>query len=88
MFIIDLNYKAPMDIIDKYLEEHNRYLDENYAQLKFISSGRKVLESGGIILANFENRAELMNIIKDDPFYKNNLADYKITEFEPNGNNF
>ena len=82
MFIIDLTYKTPMYLIEKYIEEHRTFLDEYYAQQIFISSGPKVPRTGGIILAHCENKSELMKIIKDDPFYKNNLADYSITEFK------
>lgn len=84
MFIIDLNYKVPMYLIEKYIEEHRTFLDEYYAHSKFITSGPKLPRTGGIIIAACENKAELMKIIKEDPFYKNNLADYIITEFKPN----
>jgi uncharacterized protein YciI len=84
MFIIDLTYKTPMYMIEKYIEEHRTFLDEYYALQKFILSGPKSPRTGGVILADLENKAELMKIIKEDPFYKNNLADYTITEFRPN----
>jgi uncharacterized protein YciI len=83
MFIIDLNYKVPMYLIDKHVEEHRKFLDDFYAQQKFISSGPKSPKNGGIILATCESKSDLMKIIKEDPFYKNNLADYSIIEFTP-----
>jgi uncharacterized protein YciI len=83
MFIIDLTYKTPLDVIEKYIDEHRTFLEEYYAQQKFISSGPKIPRSGGIIIAQCDHKLELMRIIKKDPFYKNNLADYTITEFNP-----
>lgn len=88
MFIIDLNYKVPLYLIEKYIKEHRAFLDEYYAHSIFISSGPKLPRTGGVIIAACENKAELMKIIKEDPFYKNNLADYTITEFKPNKGTF
>lgn len=83
MFVIELKYKVSLYIIDKYIEEHRDFLDKYFALSLFISSGPKIPRTGGIILANFENKTELMKAIKEDPFYKNNLADYVITEYKP-----
>ncbi|MER3463543.1 MAG: GTP cyclohydrolase [Chitinophagaceae bacterium] len=81
MFIIELTYKVSLDQIDQYLESHVEFLDEYFASGNFIASGRKVPRDGGIILAIPINRTEVEAIIKQDPFYQNQLADYKITEF-------
>lgn len=81
MFIIELTYKVSLDQIDQYLESHVDFLDEYFASGNFIASGRKVPRDGGIILAIPINRTEVEAIIKQDPFYQNQLADYKITEF-------
>lgn len=84
MFVVELKYKVSLYIIDRYIEEHRKFLDKYFALSLFISSGPKVPRTGGIILANFVNKTELMKALKEDPFYKNNLADYTITEFIPN----
>lgn len=82
MFIIELTYKVPLSQIDKYLPEHRIFLDKYFSQSLFVSSGPKVPRSGGIILARCENKTELMKVLKKDPFYKNNLADYAIIEYQ------
>ena len=48
-----------------------------------IASGRKIPRTGGIILSNLSDQKKLLNIIEEDPFKKNNLAEYEIIEFEP-----
>jgi uncharacterized protein YciI len=83
MFIVDLNYKSPIKLIEKHIQEHKDYLDEHFTQRIFLLSGPKVPRTGGIILANCESKTDLMRIIKEDPFYKNNMADYSIIEFKP-----
>ena len=83
MFIINLTYKTELGQIDQYLNEHVDFLNEQYALGNFLASGRKVPRTGGIILSNVSSKSELEEIIKKDPFKKNELADYELTEFVP-----
>lgn len=83
MFIINLTYKTPLEKVDRFLNQHNQYLNEQYELGNFIASGRKVPRTGGIILANIGNKSELEKIIQKDPFKINDLADYELIEFVP-----
>lgn len=83
MFIISLTYKVPLDKVEKELENHVQYLKKQYATGSFIASGRKVPRTGGIILSQMKDKSELERIIHEDPFYKNDLANYDIIEFIP-----
>jgi uncharacterized protein YciI len=62
-------------------------LEEQYALGNFVASGRKVPRTGGIILSQLKDRQQLENILSDDPFKKNKLADYEIIEFIPSKTN-
>lgn len=81
MFIVSLTYICDMSEVDKYLSAHIEYLDKHYKKGIFIASGRKVPRDGGIILAQTENRSELEDILKEDPFNIHGLAKYELTEF-------
>jgi len=81
MFIIELTYKVALDKIDAEMKAHVAYLDKYYDAGIFITWGRKVPRNGGIILAKADTKIALEKIIKEDPFYKRKLADYRITEF-------
>tara|TARA_B110000037_G_C16882845_1_gene408728 strand:+ start:346 stop:633 length:288 start_codon:yes stop_codon:yes gene_type:complete len=83
MFIINLTYKTGLNKVDQYLEEHIKFLNEQYESGYFLASGRKVPRTGGIILSNVKTITELEKIIEKDPFKKNALADYELTEFVP-----
>ncbi|WP_281546257.1 YciI family protein [Grimontia sp. SpTr1] len=83
MFIVSLTYKVELSEVDQYIEAHVTFLEKYYAAGKFIASGRKVPRTGGVILVNATNKAELDTIIKEDPFYIANVADYEVTEFIP-----
>ena len=83
MYIIDLMYQKDLSEVEKFLPEHKLYLDKYYALNKFICSGRKNPRNGGIILCKAKNLQEVKSIIKEDPFNRERIADYTITEFEP-----
>ncbi len=83
MFIINLTYKTQLENIDKFLDTHIDFLNEQYQLGNFIASGRKVPRNGGIILSNIKIKAILEEIIDKDPFKINNLADYELIEFIP-----
>lgn len=83
MFIAVLTYKKTIEEIEEKLTEHIKFLDEYYKNNKFLISGRRNPRTGGIILVNSDSLEEVNEIMKKDPFYKNDLADYEIIEFIP-----
>ncbi|WP_299573128.1 YciI family protein [uncultured Leptotrichia sp.] len=83
MYIVSLNYIKEVSEVEKYLEEHVKFLEKYYEMEKFICSGRKNPRTGGVILLNAESLAEVESIILEDPFNANEIAEYEITEFFP-----
>ncbi|BAX80636.1 YciI family protein [Labilibaculum antarcticum] len=83
MFIISLTYKVPLEKVEEELNNHVQYLKEQYALGNFQASGRKVPRTGGVILSTVKDKKQLEEILAKDPFHKNDLADYTITEFIP-----
>lgn len=83
MFIVSLTYVKDLDVVDSYLQEHVEYLKKQYEKGFFIASGRKVPRTGGVILSDIKDKEELMDILKNDPFYKNQVAEYDVIEFVP-----
>lgn len=83
MFVITLTYKKPIEIVDQHLAAHRAFLELGYQKDFFIASGPKIPRTGGIILSQLENQEQLLEIIKQDPFYINEIADFAIVEFTP-----
>ena len=83
MFIVSLTYIVDLKKVDELLPLHVDYLKNQYAQGNFIASGRKVPRTGGIILSKLDSIKKLEEILNQDPFKINNLAEYKIKEFIP-----
>ncbi|MGY4539068.1 uncharacterized protein YciI [Mucilaginibacter sp. UYNi724] len=82
MFIISLNYIAPLEELDEHMDAHVKYLKKYYAADVFLMSGRKVPRTGGVIIAQADSKEILEKIIADDPFHQHKLAEFEITEFQ------
>jgi len=83
MFLILLKYEFGLKITDKEVEAHRAFLDKHYSLNKFICSGAKYPDTGGVILCNAESIEEVRQIITKDSFYKNPAIEYDIIEFMP-----
>ncbi|WP_424356468.1 YciI family protein [Methanobacterium sp. MBAC-LM] len=46
-------------------------------------TGRLNPRAGGVIICNAKNKEEVEALIKEDPFYTNEVAEYEIIEFLP-----
>lgn len=82
MIIAVLTYKKELSEVEKHLEEHRMYLDKYYSSGKFIASGAQNPRIGGIILMNI-TKDEAQILIKEDPFFRNNIAEYELIGFLP-----
>ncbi len=83
MFLVNLIYKKPIELIEIHTAAHRTFLDEGYKQNFFVASGPKIPRTGGVIISQLKNRAQLEEILKQDPFALHDLAAYEITEFNP-----
>jgi len=83
MFLIVLSYRRPLADVDLFITEHRTFLDRYYASGNFLLSGRKEPRNGGVILATANSRSELEEIIGNDPFHREKIAEYEIVEFLP-----
>src|SRR6267142_2693952 len=81
MFIIELSYKGDLAEIDAHMSAHVAFLKKYYASGNFLVSGRKIPRDGGIIVAVGKSRRAIEAIVKEDPFYEQGLADFRIIEF-------
>lgn len=83
MFLVMIHYKKPLETIEQYVVSHRAYLEEGYKKNYFIVSGPRNPRTGGIIISQLNNREKLEEIIQQDPFYLNKIADFEIIEFMP-----
>ncbi|AWF80093.1 GTP cyclohydrolase [Microbulbifer sp. A4B17] len=83
MFIVSLTYIKPPEEVDKFNLEHVEFLNKYYELGYFQLSGRKEPRTGGVILVTIDSRAVLDQILKQDPFYREGLANYEVTQILP-----
>lgn len=83
MIVVTLTYKKPLNEVDSFLSEHVQFLQDNYERKKFLASGRRENRVGGVILILGSSIREAKEIIKNDPFYIQEIADYDFLLFEP-----
>jgi uncharacterized protein YciI len=83
MIVVTLTYKKPLNEVDSFLNEHVQFLQDNYEQKKFLASGRRENRVGGVILILGSSIQEAKEIMKNDPFYIQEIADYDFLLFEP-----
>lgn len=83
MFLVMVNYSKPLEVIDALLPDHVRFLDAHYAAGVFLTSGRRVPRTGGVILARSDSREDLEAILAQDPFAVHQAAQYQVIEFSP-----
>lgn len=82
MVVIELSYKSSLDQVNMHLDAHRAFLGRYYDQGLFIASGPKIPRDGGVILAVCDAK-QAKEIIAEDPFYKNGIAEYRMMEFDP-----
>lgn len=82
MIIVVLTYIKPLAKIDSHLPAHLKFLDEHYANKKFLVSGKRDNRVGGIIIVLSDSIEEAQSIMSQDPFYTHNLASYDYLKFE------
>ncbi len=83
MFLIILRYKKELAEVDRWVPEHRAFLERHYAAGHLLLSGRQEPRTGGVILAQTSSRAQVQALIEQDPFFREQLADYEVIEWLP-----
>jgi uncharacterized protein YciI len=84
MFAVILEYKKPMEDVERHTVAHRAFLDEYYAKGILVMSGRQTSAKGGVIIANAASREQVEQLFAQDPFQLEGVAEYQFYEFTPN----
>ncbi|HET8611274.1 MAG TPA: YciI family protein [Sphingomonas sp.] len=79
VFLISLTYKKSLEEVDRLLDAHIAWLKQGYAEGLLLASGRKQPRTGGMLIA-CGARDAVEALLADDPFRREGIADYAITE--------
>ncbi|MBP8772805.1 MAG: hypothetical protein KBH25_05940 [Aeromonadaceae bacterium] len=83
MYIVLITYTRPLTEIDALIPAHREFLQRHYDAGHFLLSGRREPRTGGVILASLPSRAQLEQLLHEDPFAQAKAAEYEILEFTP-----
>jgi uncharacterized protein YciI len=82
MFAFHSVYLKPLEEVDKHLKAHRSFLKNLYVKGIAICSGPQIPRTGGFILMNAASKAAALEIMANDPYVINGVAEYSIIEFE------
>lgn len=82
MLIAISTYLKPLSEVDVYVTEHRAYLQKLINEHKLLIGGRQNPPIGAVLIALI-TKEELQHLLKEDPFMKAGVAEYKILEFNP-----
>ena len=84
MFVISLTYTAPVDEVDTHSAEHLEWVAAQKAAGVFLTSGRRIPRTGGVLLSPSSlGPQRLAEILTQDPFSVHGVATYEVVEFTP-----
>lgn len=81
MYMINMTFTDLDSVTTELTERHIAHLTDYYQQGALLFGGRKVPRTGGIIISNQNNIAEVEQMLRNDPFIIEGVMSYEITEF-------
>ncbi|MDL2343122.1 YciI family protein [Deinococcus sp. MIMF12] len=83
LWVIESTYLKSGDDLAAVTPRHREWLDGHYRSGLFLTSGRKVDGTGGVLLAQAESQEQLEAVFRDDPFVLEGCSEYRYTAFTP-----
>jgi uncharacterized protein YciI len=81
MYLLDFHNLKPVHEVDEAIEEHRAFLAKYTEAGIFLVAGGKVPRTGGMIVVNNIDRAQLDAILAEAPFLQRGSATVTVTEF-------
>jgi len=82
-YVVEITYCVPLSRIEETVAAHRAHLQSGYEQGLLLASGPQIPRTGGILLARAPSREVLEDFIARDPYRLQELADYRLIEFQP-----
>lgn len=86
MFVIYLKFSTNKPKAPNFMDAHNAWIKSGFESGKFLIVGSLKPNLGGAIIAHNSDFEEIENIVKSDPFVKNDIVTYEINEISINKN--
>ncbi|MGX6604505.1 YciI family protein [Micromonosporaceae bacterium Da 78-11] len=76
-------YVAPLDEVDQLRDQHLAYIEGLEKRGLVVSAGRQDPPVGGVLLFDVDTEAEALELIADDPYVLQGVAEYTPTGWKP-----
>ena len=83
MYLMISTYRAPLDQVDQARAAHLAFVGELERAGVVVSAGRQDPPVGGILLLDVESEARAHELLADDPYVIQGLAEYTATGWQP-----
>lgn len=80
-YLIESQFKKPFADFGEAVPRHRQWLQRFYDESVMLCSGPKADRTGGVMLGRARDDAALQEFLADDPYRKEGLAEYRLTEF-------
>jgi uncharacterized protein YciI len=81
MYALIVNFIKPVDIVTPHIPPHAAWVKKYFDKGLFLAAGPKTSGLGGVILTKPIDKKMLMQIIAEDPYVIEDVADYQVVEF-------
>ena len=85
MYVILLRYLKPIEEVERLMPAHREFLDRFYREGKIIVSGPREPRTGGVMIANVDTERAVSEIIAEDPYFTEGIAEYEPIRFNVRG---
>ncbi len=83
MFVIQLRFSTNKANAGQFMDGHNAWLKQGFAEGTFLLAGTIQPKLGGAILAHNATLDQIQAIVKEDPFVVENVVTAEIIEITP-----
>ena len=83
MYVLFIKPKKSPQENQPVFPAHSEFLNTYLESGKFILTGGLTDRPAGMVLANVASRDELQAMLAEDPFVREQVAEYEIIEFKP-----
>lgn len=83
MFIVTLKFSKRRDQASQFMEGHNQWIKNGFADGVFLLAGSLQPSIGGSVIAHGVSREALERRINEDPFVAEEIVSAEIFEIEP-----
>ena len=83
MYILFINPTKSPEALAPVFPAHSEFLERYCKAGKFILTGGLTARPAGMVLANVNSGDELKAMLAEDPFVREQVAEYEVIEFKP-----